>query len=101
MERKMFSGNRYMTKGIQTFLRPDLQILLWDLIDGLDVEKDYLQVFRLEMKEEDLKLTHQQENPDYSVSYTVKVDHPSIHQEEKIYVIDDGDYATMMFASEY
>ena len=53
------------------------------------------------MKEEDLKLTHQQENPDYSVSYTVKVDHPSIHQDEKIYVIDDGDYSTMMFASEY
>ena len=56
MERKMFSGNRYMTKGIQTFLRPDLQILLWDLIDGLDVEKDYLQIFRLEMKEKDLSV---------------------------------------------
>lgn len=101
MERTKFNGERYMTKGIQTFLRPDVQILLWDLIDGLDIEKDYLQVFKLEMKEKDLKLTHQQENPDYSAAYTVKVENFSLPQDEKIFVIDDGEYSTMMFASEY
>lgn len=98
---KMFNGNRYITKGIQTFLRPDLQILLWDLIDGLEVEKDYLQVFKLELVEDHIKLTHQQEKPEYSVTYIVQVDQPSIQEKEKIYVIDDGEYATMMFASEY
>lgn len=101
MERTKFNGERYMTKGIQKFLRPDVQILLWDLIDGLDIEKDYLQVFKLEMKEKDLKLTHHQENPDYSAAYTVKVENFSLPQDEKIFVIDDGEYSTMMFASEY
>ncbi|MCU6106333.1 DUF960 family protein, partial [Clostridioides difficile] len=37
--------NRYMTREIAENLPIEITILLWDLIDNLDIEKDYLQIF--------------------------------------------------------
>ena len=39
--------NRYITRGINEKLDLPLQILLWNLVDDLKIEKDYLQVFKL------------------------------------------------------
>lgn len=101
MAMKRFKGARYITKGIQTFLKEELQLILWDLIDGLEVEKDYLQVFKLQVEGEELKLTHRQEEPDYVREYRVKLKELSLHQDEKVFVIDDGEFSTMMFSYEY
>ena len=95
-----FQGARYVTRGINGSLPYELQLLIWDLIDQLDVEQDYLQVFKLVDKEGEVKLTHRQEEPDYSKDYILKAKEFSI-VDNKIFVIDDGEYSTMMFASEY
>ena len=101
MMKRKFKGARYVTRGINGSVNYELQLLLWDLIDQLDVEQDYLQVFKLEDKKGEVKLTHRQEEPDYSKDYILKAKEFSIEMDNKIFVIDDGDYATMMFASEY
>jgi len=101
MMKRKFKGARYVTRGINGSVTYELQLLLWDLIDQLDVEQDYLQVFKLEDKRGEVKLTHRQEEPDYRKDYILKAKEFSIEMDNKIFVIDDGEYATMMFASEY
>ena len=101
MLKRKFQGARYVTRGINGSLTYELQLLIWDLIDQLDVEQDYLQVFKLVDKEGEVKLTHRQEEPDYSKDYNLKAKEFAIETDNKIFVIDDGEYSTMMFASEY
>ena len=101
MKERKFKGARYVTRGISGSLTYELQLLIWDLIDQLEVEQDYLQVFKLEDKKGEVKLTHRQEEPDYSKDYILKAKEFSIESDNKIFVIDDGEYSTMMFASEY
>lgn len=100
MKRK-FCGARLITRGVKATLTYELQLLMWDLIDQLEVEQDYLQVFKLEEEDGAVKLTHRQEEPDYSKDYLLKSKIFSIESDNKIFVIDDGEYSTMMFASEY
>lgn len=66
MLKREIQGARYVTRGISGSLTYELQLLIWELIDQLDVEQDYLQVFKLVDKEGEVKLTHRQEQPDYS-----------------------------------
>ena len=39
--------NRYMTRKVAEEIPLEINILLWNLIDELNVEKDYLQIFEL------------------------------------------------------
>lgn len=65
----MFTSPRYATKGVTTTVPLMLQIILWDLVDSMAVEeKDYLQVFRLSNESGKQKITHTQEQPEYSNS---------------------------------
>ena len=96
----MFNGKRYITVGIHRTIPTGLQEFLWELIDRLEVEKDYLQVFELYASEGQQELEHRQEKPQYSKKY-VLLRFLSKPITEKIFVIDSGDYSTMMLASEY
>lgn len=60
-------SNRYVTRGIEHYISPKIQNLIWFLIDTMQVEeKDYLQVFDLESVEKDNNIyqhiTHKQGN---------------------------------------
>lgn len=101
MMKRKFNGSRYVTRGINGGLCMELQTMIWNLIDQLEVEQDYLQVFNLEVVGDAIKLTHRQEEPDYVQGYLLKSKEISIESDNKIFVIDDGDYATMMFSHEY
>lgn len=99
--------SRYMTRGISERLPPVVQMLLWGMVDALrNVRKlDYLQVFELETigdREEGTVvqvITHSQEQPRYSrVCYIPIMDEGVTG---KVYIIDDGEYATMLWADEY
>ena len=99
--------NRYVTCGIDQRLPQDLQRLIWTSIDArilFSNEKiDYLQVFTFKkIDEEILSLHHEQEQPPIlNVHYTnYRPEYEEIIN-EKIYVIDDGDHSTMLFAYEY
>ena len=95
----MFNNPRYCTKGISETVPLLTQIILWDLIDSMEVsEKDYLQVFRLSAEIGMQKITHSQEQPEYSKEYLFPSEEPIT---AKIFVIDDENHTTMLLAEEY
>ena len=98
----MFTNPRYLTRGISEGLQPELQLLLWTMIDHMEGEKDYLQVFDLSPASDDgimiQHIRHHQEQPEFSEEIDVLLVEPI---EAKIFVIDDGDHSTMLFAEEY
>jgi hypothetical protein len=99
-------NNRYITKGANETLSIHLQLLIWNLIDTLEQDKsiklDYLQVFKFKHitgnEKCNLIITHSQEVSPYEKKYMFLVDNPI---NEKVYVIDDGKYTTMLLAEEY
>ena len=95
----MFKNPRYCTKGINETVPILTQIVLWDLIDSMEVaEKDYLQVFRLTTDGSTQNITHTQEQPPYERTLEFRTDNPIT---SKIFVIDDETHTTMLLAEEY
>ena len=74
------------------------QFFLWSCIDMLPVKTDYLQVFELVAVPNGLKVIHKQEIPEYKKEYLIPCEQALT---AKIFVIDDGKHATMLFADEY
>lgn len=109
MKEEMFKEGqpRYMTRGISESLPLGIQIILWKMVDSLRKVKelDYLQVFELEVTgcKEDGTLVqvikHSQEQPDYSRVWNTPIIEEGVTG--KIYIIDDGAVATMLWANEY
>lgn len=94
-----FTGQRYLTRGVQAEIPLELQLFMWYLINQLPEPKDYLQVFRLSVSDKGTqRIVHEQEEPEYRKEYDIQVD-TSINA--KVNVIDDGDHCTMLLAEEY
>jgi hypothetical protein len=106
MEDYTFSESRYITRGIANDLPAVLIMYLWQLIDervgDKNLQMDYLQVFDLVPKYKDeepyFSITHRQEVPPYKREHLLK---NFVGIKGKVYVIDDIDYVTMMWADEY
>ncbi|MCR4758705.1 MAG: DUF960 domain-containing protein [Oscillospiraceae bacterium] len=94
----MFNNQRYLTAGVAAAIPDYLQLFLWQCIDRLPEERDYLQVFRLEPFGGMQQIRHTSEQPEYSMLYMIPADEPIT---EKNYVIDDDDHSTMLLAEEY
>ena len=96
---KMFDNPKYLTKGVQSTIPGWLTLLMWSIIEGMQVEhKDYLQVFRLQKTERGQLIWHEQERP----PYLYQMDVPCTDAvNAKIFVIDDGTHSTMLLAEEY
>lgn len=96
----MFDKARYLTRGINEKLSIPLQITLWTMIEKLTLEKDYLQVFELsQAKDLHIRILHKQEVPPYSAELLVT---GTISEKKlNVFVIDNGDYSTMLLAEEY
>ncbi|WP_343102057.1 DUF960 family protein [Romboutsia sp. MSSM.1001216sp_RTP31141st1_G3_RTP31141_220114] len=96
----MFSKQRYLTREVAEKVPVEIQLLMWNMIEELKVKKDYLQVFQLkEQGQQMLGIKHKQEIPEFT--QTILIKNIGIKKEMKIYVIDSGDYSTMMFSHEY
>ncbi|WP_300282035.1 DUF960 family protein [Peptacetobacter sp.] len=52
--------NRYITRAVLDVVPIEINLLLYDLIDELTIEKDYLQIFELGAHEEILEIIHKQ-----------------------------------------
>ena len=98
--------NRYITAGVSERIPLDVQILCWNAYEQtkLNGAYDYLQVFKLtEMKEDgggfNCVLTHDTEEPEYHMSYKLRLDGGGIS--EKFYIIDSVEYEMMLLAEEY
>lgn len=99
----MFDKERYITRGIKEQINPLIYLILWEMLDEMDVEeKDYLQVFDLKLSEEEeglQEIIHSLEQPQYK--NTMKF-YTNFGVNAKVYVIDTGDgNATMMLADEF
>ena len=100
-----FTGNRYMTAGIQNEIPLEIQIIMWNMIDEnakKRLKMDYLQVFELSSFYLDgvrmQEITHRQEQPSRKNTFAYETDNPI---SAKIFVIDSDSYVTMLFNYEY
>ena len=71
---------------------------MWEIIDQIPVDKDYLQVFSLSEDKGKQKIKHTQEVPEYSKEYVFNT---GTAVTAKIFVIDDETHSTMLLANEY
>lgn len=98
-------NNRYITSGINEEVDIRLQLLMWSMIDNLNkkgnIEVDYLQVFKLRKEGAFTVIEHYQEAPEYKKIYSLELEDIELNNNLKIYVIDSGEYATMLLAEEY
>ena len=94
----MFNNPRYLTRGVQAEISPPLQIFIWNCIELLPEECDYLQMFELKPFGGMQQIEHTAEEPEYKKIYLIPSDNPIT---AKIYVIDSDSYCTMLLASEY
>ena len=97
--------NRYVARGLNEEVDIRLQLIMWSMIDKLkdeeSVEVDYLQVFKIRKKDSKVVINQSQEVPEYSCTYEIEIEDIQIEDEIKVYVIDSGEYSTMLFPSEY
>lgn len=96
-EENILFNNRYITKGVRSEIPAVLQLFMYDCISVI-LEKDYLQIFRLSVLNGKQKIIHEQEQPEFKREYLLNIPEPIT---AKVYVIDDGDYCTMLLAEEY
>lgn len=95
----MFKNKRYITIGINERIPLALQLIIWEMIDEMEIEQDFLQIFELSNEKENQIITHSQEQPHYCNSVVCNLKIPV--KTEKIYVIDNGEYSTMLLSEEY
>ena len=87
---------RYLTRGINDQIPIDIQLFCWQCYDTAKAtgNYDYLQVFELKILDEQTQqVEHRQEVPEYKQIYHLKSTN-LINQ--KIFIIDEGEYATML-----
>ena len=72
----MFSNPRYSTRGISETVPILTQIILWNCIDSMKTEKDYLQVFKLTAKDQTQHVKHSQEEHIYERTIEFKTEEP-------------------------
>lgn len=101
----MFKNNRYVTRGVNEEIDIRLQMIIWSMIDKLkdkgNVEVDYLQIFKIRKEGDKVVINQSQEVPKYSCTYEIELEDIQLDDEIKVYVIDSGEYSTMLFPSEY
>ena len=96
----MFTNEKYLTREVADRVPIEIQILMWNLVEEIEVEKDYLQIFELiPNSSEFVEIVHKQEIPEFTFNYRVK--NCGIETKMKLYIIDNGDYSMMMFSHEY
>lgn len=99
------NGSRYVSRGINDEIPIDVQIFMLQLIEELKNtigDVDYLQIFTISTVDESentIRIIHSQEVPEYKKIWIFEASEPC--NEEKIFVIDDGNHSTMLLAEEY
>ncbi len=94
----MFNNSRYLTASVNASIPLSIQMFLWNCIDLLPAERDYLQVFELQPCAGMQQILHSSEEPEYHMRFLIPTDEPIT---AKIYVIDDDSHSTMLLADEY
>lgn len=92
--------NRYVTKEVLDVVPVEISLLLYELIEELNVEIDYLQIFKLNpIGSNVVEIIHKQEVPKYES--TRYIYNNKLEEKLKLYIIDNGENSTLMFSYEY
>ena len=94
----MFNNKHYISCGINDKVPPLLQVIMWELIKQMPVDKDYLQFFSLSADNGKQRIKHTQDFPEYSKEYVFNTGETIT---DKVFVIDDKTHSTMILANEY
>jgi len=94
----MFTNERYLTCGVDSTIPLELQLFMWECVERLPEQRDYLQVFELTTSGTMQSISHRSEKPEHHMEYMIPCDNPIT---AKVYIIDDGDHSTMLLAEEY
>lgn len=94
----IFSNQKFITRGVAENIPIPLQLLMWEMIQDLPVDKDYLQVFSLSEKDGEQLIVHTQEEPEYEKEYVLNITPITT---AKVFVIDDNTHSTMLMNYEY
>ena len=94
----IFNNQKFITRDVAENIPIPLQLLMWEMINSLPADKDYLQVFSLSEKDGKQRIIHTQEEPEYEKEYVLNLV-PVITG--KVFVIDDKTHSTMLMNYEY
>lgn len=98
-------NNRYVTRGINEDVDIRIQLIMWGMVDKLNkegnIELDYLQVFKIRKQGNKVIVEQSQEVPEYSSKYEIDLEGVELDREIKVYIIDSGEYSTMLYSKEY
>ena len=94
----IFNNQKFITRGVAENIPIPLQLLMWEMIHNLPVDKDYLQVFSLSEKDGKQRIIHTQEEPEYEKEYVLNINPITTG---RVFVIDDKTYSTMLMNYEY
>lgn len=95
--------NRYITRAINDNIHPEIQKILWDLIDEQrreHSELDYLQVFELREKHRTQHIIHKQEIPNRQLIWIFPLKHTEPIN-GTVWCMDHEEYQMMLFPSDY
>ena len=95
----MFPRKRLVTSNVLREIPFGWIAFLWQCVDNLPIEQDYLQIFELSEVNGFQKIIHIQECPPYRKKYLFSPFFPMVTA--KIYIINDETHATMLFTNEY
>jgi len=94
----IFNNKKFITRGVAENIPIPLQMLMWEMIRTLPVDKDYLQVFSLSEKDGKQRIIHTQEEPEYEKEYVLNI---TPITNGKVFVIGDNTHSTMLMDYEY
>ena len=94
----IFNNQKFITRGVAENIPIPLQLLMWEMIHNMPVDKDYLQVFSLSEKDGKQRIIHTQEEPEYEKENVLNINPITTG---KVFVIDDKTHSTMLMNYEY
>ena len=71
---------------------------MWEMIQDLPADKDYLQVFSLSEKDGKQRIIHTQEEPEYEKEYVLNITPITTG---KVFVIDDNTHSSQILYQRY
>ncbi|WP_372814275.1 DUF960 family protein [Paenibacillus sp.] len=102
-----FNSQRYVTRGVNESINSELQTVLWSLLDEQirkGLEMDYLQIFELVsgnvQSRRIQRVIHRQEQPERETTNDFRGRTSPLHG-VTVWIIDSGEYVTMLLPSEY
>lgn len=95
----MFRGEKFRTVGVEVNIPLEMQLFMWSAVENMPEPKDCFQVFELKSENGLQVIHHYSEQPVFDMAYILTTTENPVTA--KVYIIDNGDYCTMLLAAEY